>query len=75
MSNGLKRELLIHGGEYFRLEEAADILNIRKKTLSNWIYARRIGYCRIGRGLRIPKSELVRITSEGFVPALESTTA
>ena len=54
------------------VEQAADALAIREKTVRAWIAQRRLGYVRVaGRAIRIPQAEIDRLLSEGSVPALE----
>jgi excisionase family DNA binding protein len=53
------------------VREAAAELSISDKTLWSWVYARKIAITRVGRCVRIPASEVIRIVSEGTIPALE----
>lgn len=52
-----------------KIPAAAEVLNLRPKTLRAWMAARRIGYIRVGGAIRIPASEVQRIIAEGKVPA------
>jgi excisionase family DNA binding protein len=53
-----------------KVPEAAKKLALSEKTIWAWIGARRIGVHRIGRSVRISESEIQRILTEGFTPAL-----
>ena len=55
-----------------RIGEAAEQLALAEKTLRNWVGMRRVETVRIGRAVRIPQSEVLRLTREGRVPRLES---
>jgi excisionase family DNA binding protein len=48
---------------------AAAFLGIQSGTLRNWLTAKRIGYVKVGRLTKIPKSELDAYLSARFVPA------
>src|SRR5688572_12110925 len=51
--------------------EFAEQLGLKEATVRAWILRRRISYCKInGKSVRIPRSELDRLTTENFVPAL-----
>ena len=49
--------------------QAASDLGLSVHTMRAWISQRRIGYVRLGRAVRIPESEVLRLLEEGFVPA------
>lgn len=56
------------GDELLRLKEAAERLNIKVKTLRNWIALRKIGHVRLGRAIRIPASEISGVIEDGYMP-------
>lgn len=54
----------------FTIRQGKEITGLATVTLYRWIAERRIGCVRLGgRALRIPESELRRLTTDGFVPA------
>jgi excisionase family DNA binding protein len=55
--------------QLFRVEEPAQILNIRPKTMRNRISLGQIDIYRVGRGIRISKETLEEIIARGYVPA------
>lgn len=57
--------------ELYTKEGAAAWLKVRPDTVKVWIYQKRIGHVKIGRAVRIPKSEIERFIAEGFHPAAE----
>jgi excisionase family DNA binding protein len=52
-----------------KVPEAAEMLALSQKTLWQWVGARRIGVVRLGRAVRIPQTEIVRLVEEGTTPA------
>lgn len=54
------------------VEEASMSLGVAQVTLRSWMAARRIGYVRLGRSVRIPESEIRRLLEAGAVPARET---
>ena len=54
------------------INEAAQALSMKPKTLRAWIAARRIAVVRpMGWAVRVPSSEVTRIIEHGTTPALE----
>ena len=53
-------------------EEAAHELGVKESTVRAWIARRRLGFVKLGRCVRIPRSELERIVRQGTVPAREA---
>ena len=52
--------------ELYRVEEAANRLNIQTGTMRRWIFDRKIAVVRVGtRAVRIPASEIERIIFNG----------
>ena len=57
-------------GELLRVSEFAESGNIQESTVRAWLLRGKISFVRLGgRAIRIPKSELDRLISEGAVPA------
>jgi excisionase family DNA binding protein len=50
------------------VQEAADQLGMATVTIRTWMAARRIAYVKLGRSVRIPQSEIIRIVEEGLTP-------
>jgi excisionase family DNA binding protein len=59
-------------GKLYRVPEAADLLAVKPATIRKWILLRTIGVVHLSRrAVRVPASEITRIVSTGFVPAVE----
>jgi excisionase family DNA binding protein len=58
-----------HIGRLYRVAEAAQILSIAEHTLRCWISEGRVGVIRFGKRVRVPETELYRLTSSGWQPA------
>ena len=54
------------------VRETAEELEVKEATVRSWILARKINFRKIGRSMRIPKSEVERILHESTVPAKRS---
>jgi excisionase family DNA binding protein len=52
-----------------RVPEAALEFNVAPKTVWNWVGQGRIATVRIGRSVRIPHAEILRLIEEGTTPA------
>jgi excisionase family DNA binding protein len=48
--------------------EAAVQLGLTQSTVRAWILRRRMRYVKLGRAVRIPKEEVVRLIKENTVP-------
>ena len=57
-----------HVGRLFTVFQAAEILGSKESTLRGWIAEGKIGVVRLGRSVRVPESELYRVTSQGWAP-------
>jgi excisionase family DNA binding protein len=57
--------------ELLRIPEFSAALSIKEATTRDWVLRRRIDVVRIGRSVRIPRSEVTRIQEEGFTPRHE----
>ena len=53
-----------------RVARAAEELGVSIHTVRTWIAQRRIGHVRLGRAIRVPRSEIERLLEVGFVPPL-----
>ena len=59
-------------GKLYRVPEAAELLSVKQATVRKWILLRRIAVIHLSaRAVRVPESEITRIVSVGFVPAVE----
>jgi len=56
-----------------KVDQAAELLNIRPSTLRSWLLKRRISSHRIGRSVRISSEEIEKLLRESQVPAKEPT--
>jgi excisionase family DNA binding protein len=59
--------------ELLRVPEFSRELVIQDATTRAWILTRRIDVVRVGRSIRIPRSEVTRILEEGFTPRVDRT--
>ena len=58
--------------ELFRVEEAAEFLNVRPSTIRAWLLKRKLPHVRVGdRAVRIPRAALERLIVENTVPTRE----
>ena len=56
-----------------RIEQFAEMLNIKASTARAWVLSRRIAKVRVGRrAIRIPASEAARLIEEGTIPARQT---
>ena len=55
----------------YDIDEAAAYLKLRPGTLRNWLSAKRLGYVKVGRLTRIPKTELDRFLTAHTIHAVE----
>ena len=51
-----------------RVAKAAADLGLSTHTIRAWFAQRRIAYVRLGRSIRIPAAEIVRLMESGYVP-------
>ncbi len=56
------------------VRQTAAALSLSPATIRAWIAARRLGYIRLGRAIRVPTAEVERVLAAGTVPARESRT-
>jgi excisionase family DNA binding protein len=58
-------------GELTDVFRFAEALDVKPTTVRAWIYQRKVSVVRVGgRAVRIPVSEIARLKTEGFIPAL-----
>ena len=57
----------------YSIPEAAPLLGLASKTLSDRVSQGLVGCYRVGRRITIGESEIARILQEGFTPAREKT--
>jgi excisionase family DNA binding protein len=50
------------------VEEAAQQLALKASTIRAWLLMRRIGCVKLGRAVRIPRTEVERLIQEGAIP-------
>jgi excisionase family DNA binding protein len=53
------------------VEQTATELNVSVHTIRAWIAQRRIASVRLGRAVRIPSAEIVRLIERGTIPAVD----
>lgn len=56
------------------VEQAAGELNLSVHTIRAWIARRKIACVRLGRAVRIPQHEIIRLVENGTVPAVSERT-
>ena len=61
------------GTRPLRVAHAAEELGVSIHTIRAWIAQRRIAHVRLGRAIRVPRSEIARLLEVGFVPARRSS--
>jgi excisionase family DNA binding protein len=49
------------------IDEAAQRLRLKPQTVRRWVFLRKVDYVKVGGAVRIPKSEIERVISEGTV--------
>jgi excisionase family DNA binding protein len=57
--------------DLLRVPEFCQELEIKISTGRDWVLRRRVDVIRVGRAVRIPRSEVTRIREQGFTPRLE----
>ena len=55
-----------------RVDEFAAILDVTPAAVRRWLIERKIASTRIGRLVRIPRDEAIRLIETGFRPAKDS---
>lgn len=59
----------VKGTELLTVNEMALEANLSQATIRAWLLQRKIASVRLGRAVRIPRTELDRLLSQGAVPA------
>ncbi len=57
--------------QLLRIPEVAEQLTLRPVTIRAWLARRKLSFVRVGRSIRIPRSEVDRVLTEGTVPRRE----
>ena len=58
--------------QLLRIPEAAELLTLRPVTIRAWLVRRKLSFVRVGRSIRIPRSEVERVLTEGLVARREA---
>ena len=58
----------VPGSPPLTVREAAAELNLSPATVRAWLLRRKIGSLRLGRGVRIPASEIRRLLEDNYAP-------
>ncbi len=53
------------------VSQAAQALGLKPGTIRAWIAQRKLGHVKLGRAVRVPRTEIERLLREGAVPARE----
>lgn len=56
-------------GELLTLPEAAGILKLKVSTLRAWILRRKVPYIKLGRSIRLRRSDIDALIEDALVPA------
>ncbi len=64
-----ERDGVLHSRQLTVFESAAR-LGLKPSTIRKLIQTRRIGFTKIGRAVRIPETEVMRLIEAGFRPAI-----
>ena len=55
--------------KFLTVEEAWQMTRIKPATWRAWILRRKVAVVRMGRAVRIPEKEILRLIDEGTMPA------
>lgn len=55
--------------ELLTVQQTAEALTLKPKTIWTWIALRKLATHKIGRCVRVPATEVERILAEGLTPA------
>ncbi len=53
------------------VSQVAEALGLKPATIRAWIAQRKLGHVKLGRAVRVPRTEVERLLREGAVPAKE----
>jgi len=59
-----RRYRMKNESEFYKVSEIARMLNMSKATAYRWVKSKKIMAIRIGKTIRIPKSEIERVRNE-----------
>ena len=59
--------------EFLTVAEVAEMLKLNQQTIRNWIDQGSLPALRVGRRVRIRRSDLERVLDEGYTTAADST--
>lgn len=48
------------------VRQASEKLGLREGTLRKWLLEKRIGYCKLGRSVRLPVEVVEKLIREGY---------
>jgi excisionase family DNA binding protein len=57
------------GSELLTVAEAANLLRLKPSTMRAWILRRRLPYCKVGRLVRIRRTDVDALIASSVVPA------
>ena len=57
--------------EYLTVSQFADIFQVHKNTVYIWISHGEIGHFKLGTGIRIPRSEVVKLAQKNYREAVD----
>ncbi len=57
--------------EYLTVEQFAEIFQLHKNTVYIWISQGKIGHFKLGTGIRIPRSEVVKLAQKNYRTAVD----
>ena len=63
-----------HDKPLLTLPEAADLLRLKVSTLRAWVLRRKFPYLKVGRCVRLRRSDLEAYLSQALIPAREVRT-
>jgi excisionase family DNA binding protein len=58
-----------NGSELLTIAEAAGLLRLKPSTLRAWILRRKLPYCKVGRLVRIRRTDVDALIAASFVPS------
>jgi len=55
--------------ELLTVNEASCEMNLAVGTIRAWLLSRKLGYVKLGKAVRIPRTEIQRLIDQGSIPA------